>query len=145
MEPRDLKLEPLGLASALRWHALCEDFRKARSIAQIVPNPISESTVMNHKRHFEIDRTSASVREAATIGAMIADMLRVVELLDSSVSAEEKRSQFHDHADARYPILARQFASRRDNLKLTIVALQARLSSIRVNGPAANSALADLY
>ena len=57
------------------------------SAAQVVPNPISESTVMKHKRYFEIDRTEA--REAATIGAMIADMRRVVEVLDSSVSAEE--------------------------------------------------------
>ena len=111
------------------WHAPCEDVRKARPIAQIVPNAVSESTAMKHKRHFEIDRTSATVREAATIGAMIADMLRAVELLENSVSAEEERSPLRDRADGRYPILARQFAQRRDNLKVTIAALEARLSS----------------
>jgi hypothetical protein len=86
---------------------------------------------MKHKRHFEIARTE--VREAATIGAMIADMLRIVELLDGSVSAEEERTRFRDRADGRYPILARQFAARRDNLKVTIATLEARLSSESVN------------
>jgi hypothetical protein len=100
--------------------------------AQVVPNPTSESTAMEHKRHFEIDRTA--VREAATIGAMIADMLRAVELLDSSVSAEEERSPFRDQADGRYPILARHFAERRDNLKMTIAALEEWLSSSSANG-----------
>jgi hypothetical protein len=104
------------------------------SSPRAVPNPISESTVMKHKRHFEIDRTDA--REAATIGAMIADMRRVVEVLDSSVSAEEERSRFRDRTDSRYPILAKQFAERRDNLKVTIATLEARLSSDSINVPA---------
>jgi hypothetical protein len=85
---------------------------------------------MKHKRHFEISRTA--MREAATIGAMIADMLRAVELLESSVSAEEERTRFRDRADGRYPIVARQLAARRDNLKVTIAALEARLSSTSV-------------
>jgi hypothetical protein len=97
------------------------------SAAQAVPNPISESTVMKHKRHLETG--PPAMREAATIGAMIVDMRRIVEVLDSSVSAEEERSPFRDRADGRYPILARQFAERRDNLKVTIAALEARLSS----------------
>jgi hypothetical protein len=109
---------------------------KHASAAQAVPNPISESTVMKHKRHFEIDRTA--VREAATIGAMIADMRRIVEVLDGSVSAEEERTRFRDRADGRYPILARQFAERRDNLKVTIAALEARLSSDSMNVPSQN-------
>jgi hypothetical protein len=85
---------------------------------------------MKHKRHFEISRTA--MREAATIEAMIADMLRAVELLESSVSAEEERTRFRDRADGRYPIVARQLAARRDNLKVTIAALEARLSSTSV-------------
>jgi hypothetical protein len=96
-------------------------------IAQAVPNLICESTAMKHKRHFEIDRTA--VREAATIGAMIADLQRVVEILGCDVAVEEERMRIKDRADARYPILARQLATRRDNLKMTIAALEARLSS----------------
>ena len=88
---------------------------------------------MKHKRHFEIDRTE--VWEATTIEAMIADMRRIVEVLDSSVSAEEERTRFRDRADGRYPILARQFAERRDNLKVTIATLETRLSSDSMNVP----------
>ena len=96
---------------------------------------------MKHKRHFEIDRTA--MREATTIGAMIADMLRIVEVLDSSVSAEEGRTRFRDRTDGRYPILARQFAERRDNLKMTIAALEARLDSANVPAKIASAAHQD--
>jgi hypothetical protein len=95
------------------------------SSPRAVPNPISESTVMKHKRHFEIDPTA--LREAATIGAMIADMRRVVEVLNCDLVTEEQRMRIKDRADARYPILARQLAARRDNLKVTIATLEARL------------------
>ena len=111
---------------------------KHASVAEAVPNPISESTVMKHKHHFEIDRTA--VREATTIGAMIADMQRIVEILDSSVSAEEERTRFRDRTDGRYPILARQFAERRDNLKVTIAALEARLDGVNVPAKTASAA-----
>jgi hypothetical protein len=106
---------------------------KRASIAQAVPNPISESTAMKHKRQFEINRTVA--REAATIGAMIADMRRAVELLDCDVGTEEERIQIKDRADAQYPMLARHLAARRDNLKVTIATLEARLSLSGVNVP----------
>jgi hypothetical protein len=91
-----------------------------------VPNPVSESTAMKHKRHFEINRTA--VREAATIEAMIADMRRAVELLDRDVGTEEERMRIKDRGDAHYPMLARHLAARRDNLKVTIATLEARLS-----------------
>lgn len=85
---------------------------------------------MKHARHFEnINRTA--VREATCIGNMIADMRRIVEILDCDVSTEEKTSQVRDRSDARYPILARQLAARRDNLRVTIATLEARLTSIR--------------
>jgi hypothetical protein len=83
---------------------------------------------MKHARHFEnVSRTA--VREAACIGNMIADLRRIVEILDCDVVTEEKSSHICDRSDARYPILARQLAARRDNLKLTIAALEARLGS----------------
>jgi len=107
---------------------------KHASIAQTAPNPISECTAMKHKLHFEIDRTAA--REVATIGAMIADLKRVVEILDCDVVTEEERMRIKDQSDARYPILARHLAARRDNLKTTIAALETWLSSSSVNVPA---------
>jgi hypothetical protein len=87
---------------------------------------------MKHQRHFEnVDRTA--VREAATIENMIADLQRVVEVLDCDVSTEEERTRVRDCSDARYPMLARNLAARRDNLRVTIAALEARLSSTSAN------------
>jgi hypothetical protein len=84
---------------------------------------------MKHARHFEhVNRTSA--REAECIGTMIADMRRVVQVLDCDVKTEEERSRIFDRSDANYPMLARTLVARRENLKVTIVALEARLSSI---------------
>lgn len=105
------------------------------STLSVVPKSISESTAMKQKRHFE-NADLTAVRDTATIGAMIADMQRVVQVLDSDVSTEEELSRIRDRSDARYPIIARQLAARRDNLKVTIAALEARLSSIRPSLPA---------
>jgi BMFP domain-containing protein YqiC len=84
---------------------------------------------MKHARHFEnVARTSA--REAECIGTMIADMRRVVKVLDCDVQTEEERWRIFDRSDAQYPMLARTLVARRDNLKATIAALETRLSSI---------------
>jgi hypothetical protein len=61
---------------------------------------------------------------------MIADVRRVVRVLDCDVQTEEERSRIFDRSDALYPILARTLAARRANLNAAIVALEARLSSI---------------
>jgi hypothetical protein len=92
------------------------------SIARFVPNLTSGSIEMKHARQFE-NAGRTSVREAECIGTMIADMRRVVQVLDCDVQTEEERSRVFDRSDAHYPI-------RRDNLKATIAALEARLSSI---------------
>jgi BMFP domain-containing protein YqiC len=84
---------------------------------------------MKHARHFE-NVVRISVREADCIGTMISDMRRVVHVLDCDVRTEEERSRIFDRSDAHYPILARTLSARRDNLKTTIAALEARLSSI---------------
>jgi hypothetical protein len=84
---------------------------------------------MKQPRHFEnVSRTA--VRQAACIENMIADMQRVAQVLDCDVSTEEERVRICDRSDPRYSILARQLAARRDNLRVTIAALEARLSSI---------------
>jgi hypothetical protein len=84
---------------------------------------------MKHARHFEnVNRTS--VRDAECIGTMIADLRRVVQVLDCDVQTEEERSRIFDRSDAQYPMLARTLVARRDNLKATIAALETRLSSI---------------
>ena len=81
---------------------------------------------MNHPRHF--DTRAASQREAALIWKMVGELERTVRLLDCSINTEEERVRISDRSDARYPILARMMATRRDNLKDTIAALERRLS-----------------
>jgi septation ring formation regulator EzrA len=61
---------------------------------------------------------------------MIADLRRVVQVLDCDVQTEEERSRIFGRSNAHYPMLARTLAARRANLKATIAALEARLSSI---------------
>jgi hypothetical protein len=59
-------------------------------------------------------------------------------VLDCDVQTEEERSRIFDRSNARYPMLARTLAARRDNLKATIAALETRLSLI---GPAVTAEL----
>jgi hypothetical protein len=43
------------------------------------------------------------------------------------IEAEEERAQVHDVSDPAYPMLARHLRARRDNISMTITALQRRL------------------
>ena len=81
---------------------------------------------MNHPRHF--DTRAASQREAALICKMLGELDRGVQLLNADIFAEELRVRIFDRSDTAYPVLARMLATRRDNLKDTITALERRLS-----------------
>jgi phage shock protein A len=83
---------------------------------------------MKHQPHF--DTAEAAQHEAVKIRKMIGDLDRYVHLLDCDISTEEKRAAISDRSDAAYPILARMLATRRDNLKDTITALEKRLSTL---------------
>ena len=85
---------------------------------------------MKHQRHF--DAGAAALREAEQIRTLIADLDRVVLNLDCDVAAEEERAGVADRSEAAYPILARTLATRRDNLRDTIVALEQRLANLAV-------------
>ena len=83
---------------------------------------------MKHQRHF--DTSEASQREAVTIRKMISDLDRIVQLLSCDIATEEERVGISDRSDIAYPIFARTLATRRDNLKDTISALEQRLSGL---------------
>ena len=83
---------------------------------------------MKHQRHF--DTREAAYQEAIQIWKMIVDIDRNVRLLDCDIATEEERVGISDQSDAAYPILARTLATRRDNLKDTISALEQRLSGL---------------
>jgi hypothetical protein len=71
-------------------------------------------------------------REVAQIRTLIVDLDRVVQILASDIATEEERSRVFDRSDPAYSILARTLAARRDNLKITIAALEQRLEDILV-------------
>jgi septation ring formation regulator EzrA len=86
---------------------------------------------MKHHRHFETIQSETAPRETAQIRTLIADLDRIVRILDCDITAEEERARVFDRSDARYPILARTLAARRRNLGKTIAALEKRLMTIK--------------
>jgi hypothetical protein len=75
---------------------------------------------MNMQPRFE----TSAVREIAAIRKVLADLVRSVQLIELDIAAEEERAGVSDRSDVRYPILARTLIDRRDNLKITIAALE---------------------
>lgn len=78
---------------------------------------------MKHQRHFE--RTAS--REAEQTRSLIADLDRIVQILNSEIAAEEEQTGAFDRFQAEYPMRARELAARRDNLTHTIAALEQRI------------------
>jgi hypothetical protein len=89
---------------------------------------------MKHQRHFG---STTPPREALRTRILIADINRVVQILDSDIAAEEEQARVFDRSKVGYPMLARALAARRDNLMDTIAALEQRL----VNLPAVQAEL----
>jgi hypothetical protein len=86
-----------------------------------VPNSDSRSTSMNMQPQFE------TTREVTVISKILADLVHTVELIESDIVAEEERARISNRSDAKYPILARSLIERRDNIRMTIAALEQRL------------------
>ena len=81
---------------------------------------------MKHQRHFE----NATAREAAQTRTLIADLERIVQIIDSDIASQEEQAPVSDRSQADYPIVAKTLAARRDNLRHTIAALEQRLAAI---------------
>jgi hypothetical protein len=84
---------------------------------------------MKHASHFN-NTGRTLVREARSIKTVIADMRREIRVLDCDVRTEEERSGTLNPSHPHYSVLVKTLLARRDNLKATIAALEARLSSI---------------
>jgi septation ring formation regulator EzrA len=91
---------------------------------------------MNMQRHFEISSAS-TLREASVIRTLMDDLNRTICILNCDIATEEERARVFERSDAMYPILARTLAARRDNLKVTVAALDQRLAKIRETIPQA--------
>ena len=94
---------------------------------------------MKHQGPF---RGTAAWREPTQTKTLIADLDRIVQILNVDIASEGEQSRVSDRSRAEYPILARKLAARRDNLLVTIAALKRRLSTLEfAEGPKALSAL----
>ena len=82
---------------------------------------------MKHQRHFG---SATPAREALQTRVLIADISRVVQILNGDIAAEEEQARVFDRSRFDYPILARTLTARRDNLLGTIAALQQRLVNL---------------
>jgi hypothetical protein len=80
---------------------------------------------MDTQPRFETMRQSV-LREVAVISRILTDLVRTVQLIESDIAAEEERAGVSDRSDVKYPILARTLFERRNNLKVTIAALEQR-------------------
>jgi hypothetical protein len=85
---------------------------------------------MKHQRYFE-RANDVALREAAQIRTLIADLDRIVQILNCDIATEEESARVSNRSDATYPILAMTLAARRDNLRYTIAALEQRLATIK--------------
>jgi hypothetical protein len=61
---------------------------------------------------------------------LIADIDRIVQILNSDIAGEEEQAGVFDRSQVEYPMLARTLTARRDNLRHTVAALQQRLVNL---------------
>ena len=69
-----------------------------------------------------------TARETAVISKILADLASTVQLIEYEIAAQEERASVSDRADVKYPMMARTLTERRDNLQMTIDALEQRLA-----------------
>jgi hypothetical protein len=82
------------------------------------------------KQQHQVDTREAKQSQAILIWKLIGEIDRTVRLLDCDIKTEEERVGISNRSDATYPILARTLATRRDNLKDTMSALEQRLPKL---------------
>ena len=69
-------------------------------------------------------------RTAIKLHALISDLRWRVQLLDSDIQDEEKRTGMSNVSNTAYPILARNLRTRRGNLLATITVLESQLAEM---------------
>jgi len=69
-------------------------------------------------------------RTAMKLHALISDLRWRVQLLDSDIQDEEKRTSISNVSNTAYPILARNLRTRRGNLLATITVLESQLAEM---------------
>jgi len=96
----------------------------ARSLFQGVPNSSIGGNNMKQQVRF---KRAAADREATQTRTLIADLYRIIAILDADIAAEEEQVGVVDLTRPEYPILARKLRARRDNLVEAVGQLRQRL------------------
>lgn len=88
---------------------------------------------MKHQGHF---KRSDHSRLRTQVRTLIADLQRIVDILDAEIEFEERQAAVTDLARPGYPVVARELRARRDNPSGTISGLRPPLkkSSTAANG-----------
>lgn len=87
---------------------------------------------MRNQHHFEI-RSEFASHEVTQIRTLIIDLNHRIGFFDHHIAAEETATQIYDPSHFAYSVSAKSLAARRDNLKVTISALEARLARLNPN------------
>jgi hypothetical protein len=87
------------------------------------------------KLHRSGNSQDTALRDGGVIGGMLNDLWRTILILNIDISTEEERARVFDMRDPAYPILARTLAARRENLRVTVAALEHRLRTIVTTTP----------
>ena len=90
---------------------------------------------MRHQPRFETKSENAQ-RANAQIRTLVARLNRAAEIFDNDIKAEEDRACIHDRSDPAYPMFARAWLARRNNLRTTIAELEKRIETIETMVPA---------
>jgi len=82
---------------------------------------------MRPKSHFETSTTNMAAQDMWQLTILVSELRRTVHNFEASIQAEEERAQVFNVAKPGYPVLARNFKARRDNLLVTISMLENHL------------------
>ena len=113
-------------AGACEWQRPCW---MLAALGPLIRNLFQSSTSkgVNVKRQYRSETKSIAPEQ---IEILVVTLHRRLQLLESDIEAEEERTRCKDRRDASYSILARTLIARRDNLSVTIAALQERLAAL---------------
>ena len=122
-----------GCQRTLRWDRsgqlaryLLVHVRARQDCIHLCQNRSFWSSEVKHQHH--IDASAVALTEARQTRRLIADIDRVVQILNGEIATEEEQARIFDRSHIKYPLLAR--TARRDNLRRTIAALEQRLLNL---------------
>jgi hypothetical protein len=85
-----------------------------------------EQIEMNQDRF----RSASPSQEAVQTRTLIADIGRILQIVESDIATEEERAGMLDYSLPEYPAVARTLVARRENHITTIAVLEKRLANL---------------